>query len=194
MSRKVLLLNAYESGIWGIITWKKALALILKGKAERPVNHHHDYDIRTSNGVFKLPTALVLVEYIHVPYKSMVCNKLNVLKRDKYMCQYCGRKLTNSTGTVDHVLPESRGGKMVWKNVVASCKKCNNKKDNLTLREARTRFDMDLRRKPFVPKRDVMVMIGLDKHLRENWTRWVTDEQGDGFLYDALQDKREVLQ
>ena len=30
--------------------------------------------------------------------------------------------------TVDHVLPKSRGGKKSWTNLVASCKKCNQKK------------------------------------------------------------------
>ncbi len=30
--------------------------------------------------------------------------------------------------TIDHVMPKSRGGEKSWTNLVAACKKCNQKK------------------------------------------------------------------
>jgi 5-methylcytosine-specific restriction endonuclease McrA len=46
--------------------------------------------------------------------------------------------------TLDHILPQSRGGKSVWENLVTSCKKCNTKKGNRTPKEA----EMNILNKP----------------------------------------------
>lgn len=172
-SRKILLLNAYESGICGVIAWEKAVLLMLRGRANRPIGHEDIYEIRVSSGTFCLPTVLVLVDYVHIPRKTVACNKINVLKRDNFTCQYCGCKLNDSTGTVDHVFPESRGGKNNWKNVVAACRHCNGKKSNLTLSEAHRKFNMTLTKKPRMPKRDTMTALGLNERLCEKWCRWI---------------------
>lgn len=166
--RKVLLLNASEEVV-SVITWERAVTLYALGKARKPYNHDDYYDIQTISGIFQLPTALVLVTFIHIPFKRLAINKDNVLKRDSYECQYCGKRLTGSTGTVDHVLPSSRGGKHKWANVVAACKPCNNLKDNKTPEEAR----MKLRCRPFVPTRDVLVLMAVDLRTNKSWTRWV---------------------
>jgi 5-methylcytosine-specific restriction endonuclease McrA len=51
-----------------------------------------------------------------------------VLKRDNYICFYCGRKAT----TVDHLLPVSRGGSDEEENLVAACAAHNGAKGDLT--------------------------------------------------------------
>ena len=169
---KVLLLNASEE-ILKIITWKHAVKLMLTGKAKKPYGHDDEYEIKTVSGVFRLPTALVLVQYVHIPYKNVAVTKDNVLKRDKFICGYCGKKLSSTTGTVDHITPTSRGGKHEWVNVVAACKPCNNKKDSMTLKEAEKKFGMKLKIQPHVPSRDFMVLTGIDTNTHETWTRWV---------------------
>lgn len=71
--------------------------------------------------------------------------------RDGGQCQYCGRtKLKRGEFfTRDHILPTSRGGKDEWDNVVLSCSKCNNLKDNRTPEEA----GMKLLSQPYAPSR-----------------------------------------
>jgi 5-methylcytosine-specific restriction protein A len=48
--------------------------------------------------------------------------RMQILQRDKYMCQYCRKRRATH---VDHVKPRSRGGLDGDKNLVASCQKCN---------------------------------------------------------------------
>lgn len=51
-----------------------------------------------------------------------------VRRRDR-KCRYCRERVSN---TVDHVIPISKGGKSVLKNMVGACDVCNYKKaDNL---------------------------------------------------------------
>ncbi len=49
--------------------------------------------------------------------------------------------------TIDHVTPKSQGGTNEWTNLVACCKKCNQRKGARTPKEA----NMNLCRKPFQP-------------------------------------------
>lgn len=44
------------------------------------------------------------------------------------VCFYCREKVGREQLTMDHVVPLSRGGESKKGNVVAACKKCNNKK------------------------------------------------------------------
>lgn len=48
-----------------------------------------------------------------------------VWERDNYTCHYCGsrRRLT-----IDHVIPECRGGLTVARNLVTACASCNGHK------------------------------------------------------------------
>ena len=56
--------------------------------------------------------------------------------RDGHLCMYCGRALSRSTLTRDHVLPVSRGGRDTWENVVAACFPCNSRKGCRTPQQA----------------------------------------------------------
>lgn len=62
--------------------------------------------------------------------------RIPILERDEYMCAYCGRKAE----TVDHVFPKSRGGIEDPENLVACCKRCNQRKQSRTLEEAGMSF------------------------------------------------------
>jgi CRISPR/Cas system Type II protein with McrA/HNH and RuvC-like nuclease domain len=59
-----------------------------------------------------------------------------LLERDDYKCQYCGAEVTRNTFTKDHVMPRSRGGKTIARNLVVCCDKCNQKKGDRTPEEA----------------------------------------------------------
>ena len=129
-----------------IIDSVEALVLCLVGKA-KPIEEYSK-EIKTVKESFKLPSVIVLTRYVKFRFTSMVCNRNNVLWRDQHKCQYCGNHFRSDLLTLDHVMPKSRGGKNTWKNLVAACKKCNQKKGNKTPEES----GMIPIRNPFKPR------------------------------------------
>ncbi len=49
-----------------------------------------------------------------------------VWRRDGFACHYCGS--TDGAATIDHKIPESKGGLAVPDNLVTACPKCNARK------------------------------------------------------------------
>lgn len=45
--------------------------------------------------------------------------------RDHGKCMYCEKQLMLRDVTCDHVLPESKGGRFSWDNIVVACQACN---------------------------------------------------------------------
>ena len=60
----------------------------------------------------------------------------NILTRDLNACQYCGVVFPSSSLTLDHVLPQSRGGRGTWENLLTCCHSCNRRKRDRTPEEA----------------------------------------------------------
>ena len=77
-------------------------------------------------------------------------SRRNVYLRDGFRCQYCLEKFTVDKLSLDHVVPRSRGGKLVWTNTVSACCACNFKKGT-TLPEDLPRLGMRLRAPPRAP-------------------------------------------
>lgn len=69
--------------------------------------------------------------------------------RDRHICAYCGDRFREKDLTLEHIVPESRGGKTIWTNAVAACKPCNQRKADRTPAEAR----MELLYVPYAPNR-----------------------------------------
>ena len=59
--------------------------------------------------------------------------RFEVLKRDKFTCQYCGASAPSVVLEIDHIKPVSKGGKNDLLNLVTSCKDCNRGKSNIEL-------------------------------------------------------------
>ncbi len=125
------------------VDWKHAVILLVKGKVI-PCTEEEFLDIRTGNGVFKLPLHVALKKYVHIPYRELSPSRKNIFKRDDYTCQYCSCKLNNENATVDHIIPRCRKGKHEWNNVATCCLTCNRKKGNKTPTEA----NMPLKKAP----------------------------------------------
>ena len=51
-----------------------------------------------------------------------------VFTRDSWTCQYCMCHVSNSSATIDHVIPRKHGGETSWLNCVTCCLTCNSKK------------------------------------------------------------------
>jgi 5-methylcytosine-specific restriction endonuclease McrA len=155
---KVLVLNASYEPL-NICSWRRAVVLLLKGKAEQ-IEHNG----KMVYADFPLPTVIRLRSYVKIPYKEITLSRRNVLHRDNYTCQYCGDKRHDLT--VDHIMPRSRGGGDAWENVVAACLKCNVKKGDRTPKEA----NMLLRITPRRPHSHVYFEIS--KHATSGEYTW----------------------
>lgn len=54
-----------------------------------------------------------------------------IIKRDGFVCRYCGAALSWETHTIDHIVPASKGGDEHPNNLVMCCERCNKKAKNL---------------------------------------------------------------
>ncbi len=143
---KVLLLDKHNHPI-NICSWKRALILLIKGKAENArILNDIESMIKIEN--ILIPRVIKLTYDLAVPYKELPFCRENILVRDDFVCQYCGKKFKAEELTLDHVFPKSRLGPDIWENIVACCKDCNQKKADRTPKEAR----MHLLRRPYRPK------------------------------------------
>lgn len=140
----VLLLNiTYEP--LRVINWKKAVTLLMLGKVE--VLEEYGHEIRSVSFTIKLPAVVRLLRMVRKPKAPIKFSRQNIYARDRYRCQYCGRRFRSEDLTYDHVIPKSRGGRTRWDNIVTCCVSCNRRKGGRTPVEA----GMALVRKPQRP-------------------------------------------
>ncbi|BAE85208.1 HNH endonuclease [Desulfitobacterium hafniense] len=59
--------------------------------------------------------------------------RFEVYKRDKFTCQYCGRKAPDVILNIDHIEPISKNGSNDILNLITSCFDCNNGKRDIPL-------------------------------------------------------------
>lgn len=52
--------------------------------------------------------------------------------KGRNVCVYCGEPFLDKDMTLDHMIPQERGGPTITNNLVPSCKECNSKKSNMT--------------------------------------------------------------
>ncbi len=96
------------------------------------------------------PSIIAIKGHGFDPYKhaQVALTNRTLFGRDRYVCAYCGGKFPNYHYlSKDHIHPKSKGGENSWMNVVTSCKVCNSRKGNKTLKEAK----MELLYLPYVP-------------------------------------------
>ena len=95
-----------------------------------------DNAVHTVRGAIRVPTVIVALNFAKVPKKRPKLCAKTIRERDGNRCQYTGKLLRPDEGSLDHVLPRSRGGKDEWGNLVWSDKTVNAKKGNRLPREA----------------------------------------------------------
>lgn len=144
MSKKTLLLNAsYE--VLAFIPERKAFKLLCKEKVE-VISTWSDV-INWGTEKINHPSILRLKNHVKRNYFNSNFSRKALVKRDKSSCQYCGKKLTASQITIDHVTPKAQGGITSFINCVVCCHVCNNKKADRTPEQAK----MVLLKKPTHP-------------------------------------------
>ena len=157
MQAPVLVLNANFEPI-NVCNTRRAITLVIDGKACLILNGRGE--IKTVRQVYPRPSIIRLEKMIHRPHPQVKLTKREVLRRDNYICQYCGVHFSNLT--VDHVLPRHLGGVHAWTNLVAACPHCNHRKGGRTIDQAQ----MHLLRIPTKPPASASYLFA--RHLYEN--------------------------
>jgi 5-methylcytosine-specific restriction endonuclease McrA len=101
----------------------------------RKVAEVHESEPDSTISIFPLPRVVRLVGYVVNKWRytsGPAWSRPGVMARDGHRCMYCDAP----AGTIDHVLPQSRGGLNTWKNTVAACSSCNQRQGNRTPAEA----------------------------------------------------------
>ena len=109
------------------VTWDEWITLSIRPQ---------DNAVQTVRGAIRVPTVIVAVNYAKVPKKRPKLCARTIRDRDDNRCQYTGKLLQPDEGSLDHVLPRSRGGKDSWENLVWSSKDVNTRKANRLPHEA----------------------------------------------------------
>ncbi|HCT54554.1 MAG TPA: HNH endonuclease [Balneola sp.] len=133
-----------------VIDAVEALILCIVGKALAVEEYAEE--IRTVTKNFTLPSVIALKRVVKFRFTTMAPARDNVFWRDNNQCQYCCNVFPKEELTLDHIVPRSKGGDNSWLNLVAACKKCNQKKGNCTPEQA----NMILIRKPYRPKTNIL--------------------------------------
>ena len=120
-----------EPKIIAPVDWEEWLTL--------PIRSWDDV-IHYGNGskVMRAPTVLVAKNYAKMPKKTFrgKPSKEALWYRDNGTDQYTGKKLKREDATIDHVHPQSKGGRDTWENLVVTHKKINSEKGNKSNDEA----------------------------------------------------------
>jgi 5-methylcytosine-specific restriction endonuclease McrA len=109
------------------VTWEEWIRLPIRDQDEA---------VRTVRGPIRVPTVIVAVNYAKVPKKRPKLCARTVRERDGNRCQYTGTLLRPEEGSLDHVVPRSRGGLDTWENLVWAAKNVNQRKGNRLPHEA----------------------------------------------------------
>jgi 5-methylcytosine-specific restriction endonuclease McrA len=161
-----LVLNASYEPL-AVVAARRAVVLVLKEKAD--IIESNGMVFRSEHLSIPAPSVVRLNYFVRVPFRARASlTRRAVFARDEWTCQYCGTLAEN----VDHVIPRSRGGTHTWENVVASCRRCNAKKEN----HAHEDVGMRLRRPPFAPKDGLRLSLG---KLEPEWEQYLTSSNGN---------------
>ncbi len=132
--------------------------------------------IRTVRCEVQVPRVIRLLTYDRIPKDGVKFNRRNILARDHFRCQYCGKQYSAHQLTLDHVVPRSRGGQTNWENVVTACVRCNLRKGDRTPTEA----GMKLLRPPRRPDRNPVLQLKLRNVKYQSWRMFLPGGNGDG--------------
>lgn len=165
LNEPVLILNVNFEPLH-VCNTKRALSLLLAGKAEIVLNGRGT--IRSASAEFDLPSIIKLQYMVRRPRPRVSLSKREILRRDNYTCQYCGRK--SSHLTIDHIVPRHMGGPHSWLNLVAACSPCNRRKGGRTPEQA----NMSLMRPPFEPSPSAAYRFGNHLERHQEWRPFIS--------------------
>ncbi len=144
------------------VTWEEWIRLPIRAS---------DHSVQTVRGAIRVPTVIVAVNFAKVPRRRPKLCARTIRERDGNRCQYTGKLLKPGEGSLDHVLPRSRGGKDEWGNLVWSDKAVNSKKGNRLPHEA----GLKLLAVPRAPKELPVSALIRNPHGIAEWSLFVKE-------------------
>jgi 5-methylcytosine-specific restriction endonuclease McrA len=144
------------------VTWAEWITLPVRPQ---------DHAVRTARGAIRVPTVIVAVNFARVPKKRPKLCARAIRERDGNRCQYTGVWLKPEHGSLDHVVPRSRGGRDTWENLVWSSKAVNTRKGNRLPHEAGLR----LLRPPRAPRELPVTALLRNTHDVADWKLFVQE-------------------
>ncbi|WP_045861238.1 HNH endonuclease [Teredinibacter purpureus] len=155
MDARILRLNMAGQAVqW--LHWKEAIGLYARGVVgwslggEVRKAHGGRSRLTGAQSVISLPAIVACEGRVLGRFRvNPALTNLGLFARDNYQCLYCGESFESSQLSRDHVFPRSRGGLDKWENVVAACKRCNQRKGDALLSE----LSMELLALPYRPNR-----------------------------------------
>ena len=135
----VLVLNVNYVPL-NICTVRRAVILVAKSlyrvRNRVKVLEYHRGQLRTVTSLVDVPSVILLDYMVKKPFLPRKLSRNEVFLRDRFTCQYCGKKYQDKELTLDHVVPRRQDGSHTWENVVAACNRCNRHKAGRTPAEA----------------------------------------------------------
>lgn len=131
-----------------------------------------DNVIHYANGqkTMRAPTILIAKNFSRMPKKTFKGkpSKDAIWIRDGGVDQYTGKKLKREDATIDHIIPQSKGGENTWENLATTSREINTRKGNKFNHEV----GLNLIRKPMAPK--PMPLSHLIREIRHNdWKKFL---------------------
>ena len=186
LAEPTLVLNRHWAPI-RVCTVRRALTLLFRGVAHAilPETYEvHDFHswanlhvaaeephLRAVALRIRVPEVILLRACEHVRRPRVVFSRRNLFKRDRYMCQYCGRRLPSDHLIIDHVIPRARGGQSSWQNCAVACLACNVRKGDRLLAEA----GMTLMHAPREPAWRPSFSLRIPMRGHRSWEQFVSD-------------------
>jgi 5-methylcytosine-specific restriction endonuclease McrA len=165
LNQEVLRLNKHWQVI-GVCTVRKALEDISAGAVTAlrfsegyptpyrwedwihiPVENGQDA-VRTARSQVLAPRVVVCVHFNKLIVKPPKLSMKALRKRDNDTCAYTLKKLKPSEMSMEHVVPQSKGGKTHWENIVLAHRDVNSRRGNLPLETV----GLQLHVKPHAPR------------------------------------------
>ncbi|MBI4559443.1 MAG: HNH endonuclease [Candidatus Hydrogenedentes bacterium] len=92
--------------------------------------------VQTPTMRIRVPEVILLRVFNGFVRHEVRFSRHSIFERDRNTCQYCGKRFPRTQLTVDHIIPQSRGGGHTWDNLVLACLSCNVGKADRTPDEA----------------------------------------------------------
>jgi len=203
LNERVLVLNRGYAAI-RVVSVREAFLLLFRGVAEvisvnrgryeifdidswlevaelQQMYERGDHDwIRCARQHVAAPRIIRIHSNDRQPDYHVKLNRRNLFARDGNRCQYCGKRFPISELSIDHVLPQSRGGEHTWQNLVCSCVACNSRKGSRTPLQA----GMRLVREPRRPRKSPDRLLRLRRRQYEAWKVFLNEAYWTVELHD----------
>ena len=153
-----------------IVPWQQAITLLFSDKIE-VVEEYADREIRATSLTIKAPAVVRLLGVVRSTKRDVRFSRINILTRDGWRCQYCGRRPGMRQLNYDHVVPRSHGGKTTWNNVVTCCFPCNQRKGGRTPAQAGMRLLTKPEKPASLPL--TMLRVAASESIPDQWRSYL---------------------